>query len=574
MKDCGVNAMSKRKKRKMLTDCVNLMKQWDYAKNDVSPETLSAGSGSYAWWLCENGHSWEATVNHRHRGTGCPVCLNKIVLKGVNDLKTVNPALAAEWSYDKNGTLTPEDVPNGTHRKVWWRCIKGHEWEATILSRVAGTGCPYCSGLLAIKGETDLATVHPELAAQFDVSKNQGLTASDISYSSNKKYWWLCELNHSWKATAGSRHRGCGCPVCAGKSVLKGFNDLSTLNPMLAAEWDFDKNTLKPTEVTLKSGKYAWWLCEKGHSWNTRVADRQSGNGCPYCSGHMAIPGETDLATVMQELLAEWDYTKNKNRNPEHYTSQSNKKVWWICKNGHSWEAPVYRRYNGNGCPVCAGLVVVKGENDLKSLFPHLAEQWDYSQNRLKPDEVHAYSNKYAWWVCSEGHRWRALINNRSGKNRGCPYCSGYLAIPSETDLLTKCPNIALEWDYEKNTIDIQTITEYSHKRVWWKCDKGHSWRVVVKARRKGNGCPFCAGKLPIVGETDLFTLAPHLAKEWDFTKNTKNMTDFTLKSNAKVWWICERGHSWKTQIYNRVIGCGCPRCDGKVIYSSKNVKG
>jgi len=86
-------------------------------------------------------------------------------------------------------------------------------------------------------------------------------------------------------------------------------------------------------------------------------------------------------------------------------------------------------------------------------------------------------------------------------------------------------------------------------------------------------GCPYCAGKRAIPGETDLLTLAPHIAKKWDYEKNTVNITEVTLKSNKKVWWICEYGHKWKAKVYKRAIGRGCPICAGKVIYSSKNVK-
>lgn len=551
-------------KRKKLTDCLVLMKQWDYGKNaPVSPESLSAGSGYMAWWLCEKGHSWQASVNHRHHGTGCPVCTNRIVVKGVNDLETLNPILTAQWNQKKNGLLKPDDVPNGTHRKVWWCCPKGHEWEAEIISRVAGTGCPYCAGRYAIKGVTDLATVRKDLAEQLDTEKNQGVFVSDICPASNKTYWWLCDKEHSWRASANTRLKN-GCPICAGKVVLPGFNDLLTLNPTLAKEWDAVKNALKASEVTLHSGKHAWWLCAEGHSWRARIADRQSGNGCPYCSGLKAIPGKNDLATVAPDIAAELDDAKNKGRKAYHFLPQSNEEVWWKCKNGHSWKAPIYRRYNGCGCPFCSGTVVVKGVNDLNSQQPFFSEQWDHIKNRVHPDEVHQFSNKYAWWLCQKGHSWRAIINNRTSKGRGCPYCSGYLAIPGETDLLTRYPELAMEFDYEKNTIDISTVTEYSHKRLWWKCDKGHSWRVAVNARRKGNGCPYCAGKKAIPGETDLLTLAPHLADEYDFEHNTINITDLTLKSNINVWWICERGHSWKTKVYIRAIGCGCPYCAGQ----------
>ena len=563
-------------KRKMLTDCPELMKQWDYSKNvNASPTALSAGSGRKVWWLCEKNHSWQATVNHRHRGTGCPVCANRVVLKGVNDLKTVNPVLAAQWNYEKNGTLSPEDVPDGSHRKVWWLCPKGHEWQAVISSRNQGYGCPCCSGQAVVKGVTDLATVRPDLATQWDCNKNQGLSASDVCHSSNKRYWWICEKGHCWQVSANARQKS-GCPVCAGKAVLPGFNDLLTVNPILAAQWDYGKNEIKATDVTAHSGKRAWWLCDRGHSWIAKISDRQKGNGCPYCGRKKAVSGENDLATVMPELAAQWDYERNNGHTPDQFLAQSGKVMWWKCKNGHSWQAPIQRRYIGRGCPYCAGQIVIQGMNDLQSRFPLLAKQWDFQKNSCRPDEVHAHKNGYAWWRCHKGHSWKARINNRTSHGRGCPYCSGFLAIPGETDLFTRRPDLAKEWDYEKNTLDIHNTTECSKKKAWWKCEKGHSWSAVVHSRSRpnGNGCPYCSGLKAIPGETDVFTLSPRLVKEWDYERNTVDPSTLTLKSNVKVWWICERGHSWKTQVWNRAKGCGCPYCAGKVIYSAKYVKG
>jgi len=564
------------KGRKMLTDCPDLMEQWDYSKNEgMSPTLLTAGSGYIAWWLCHKGHSWKTSVNHRHQGTECPYCVGRKAWKGENDLVTENPALAAEWNFEKNGELTPEDVRSWSHKKVWWKCSSGHEWQAVIASRNEGYGCPCCSGYAVVKGVTDLATVYPEVAAQFDISKNTGLSSSDICRASNKKYWWICDLGHSWQASANTRQKS-GCPICAGKTVLPGFNDLLTFSPKIAEQWDYDKNELKPSEVTKQSGKSIWWRCAKGHSWRAKIADRQRGHGCPFCGGKRAISGENDLATVMPELVSEWDSEKNGNLNPDQFLPQSAKMIWWKCKKGHSWQAPIQRRYIGRGCPYCSGTLVNKGVNDLQSRYPHLAEQWDFHKNCECPDEIHAHRNEYAWWICQKGHSWRARINNRTVHGRGCPYCSGFLAITGETDLFTRCPHLAVEWDYERNILDIHKTTEFSKKKAWWKCANGHSWSAVIHSRSRpnGNGCPYCAGKMAIPGETDLLTLAPHLANEWDYERNTVEITTTTLKSNVKVWWVCRCGHRWKAVICNRAIGSGCPRCAGKVIYSAKYVKG
>ena len=62
----------------------------------------------------------------------------------MSDLATLNPQLANEWDYEKNGELKPEDFTCGSDKKVWWKCEKGHEWQATINNRNNGTGCPIC----------------------------------------------------------------------------------------------------------------------------------------------------------------------------------------------------------------------------------------------------------------------------------------------------------------------------------------------------------------------------------------------------------------------------------------------
>jgi hypothetical protein len=67
-------------------------------------------------------------------------------------LSKQNPKLAEEWHPEKNGNLTPDDVIPLWAKKVWWKCKKGHEWQAVIVSRKNGTGCPHCYRLLRKEG--------------------------------------------------------------------------------------------------------------------------------------------------------------------------------------------------------------------------------------------------------------------------------------------------------------------------------------------------------------------------------------------------------------------------------------
>ena len=130
--------------KKYVIDNAELMAEWNWEKNNelgFHPKTLTLGNNKKAWWKCNKGHEWESAVNVRNGGNGCPYCANQRVLKGYNDLATLNPALASEWHPTKNGKITPSDVMPGSNKKAWWLGKCGHEWEASISSRNKGTDC-------------------------------------------------------------------------------------------------------------------------------------------------------------------------------------------------------------------------------------------------------------------------------------------------------------------------------------------------------------------------------------------------------------------------------------------------
>lgn len=273
-----------------------LAAQWHPTKNgSLTPQEVRPGSSRKVWWLCEKGHEWQATIASRSSGTGCPVCANRKIIPGENDLATTYPALAAQWHPSKNGMLTPEKISHGYDRKVWWVCSKGHEWRASPTTRVKmGAECPICSNYLALTGYNDLATTHPDIAGQWHPTKNGSLTPQEIVAGSNRSVWWQCSLGHEWCAKVVDRTRGTnGCPYCANQKVLKGFNDLATTHPKVAAQWHPTLNgKLTPEMVTAGSTRKAWWICSEGHVWRTAVYNRAGRNkqtGCPVCSGNVKV---------------------------------------------------------------------------------------------------------------------------------------------------------------------------------------------------------------------------------------------------------------------------------------------
>ncbi len=473
-----------------------LAKEWHPTKNGaLLPEFVSVHSNKKVWWQCEKGHEWEAVINSRKNGVGCPYCAGKRAIVGISDLATVNPDLAREWHPTKNESLTPLDVTAFSNRFVWWQCKEGHEWRAMIYDRSNGCGCPICSGHRVLVGYNDLLTVNPNLAAQWHPTKNGNLKASDVTIGSDKKVWWQCKEGHEWESVISSRNAGCGCPYCAGQRLLVGFNDLETKNPELAKEWHPTKNgDLLPSNVIAGTNKKAWWIGKCGHEWEASIQSRNSGRGCPYCASQKLLVGFNDLATKNPKLAKEWHPTKNGDKLPRDYMANSNAKVWWKCKNGHEWENAINTRNEGHGCPYCANQMVWVGYNDLATLNPELAAQWHPTKNgSKKPTDFTPGANKKVWWMCKNGHEWEAIISIRS-KGSNCPFCMGKRAIVGYNDLATVNPDLAAQWHPTKNgELTPKDVMRGTNKKVWWLCSDGHEWQARIHDRNRGQGCPECA---------------------------------------------------------------------------------
>lgn len=482
--------------------------------------------------------------------------------------------LLTEWDAAKNEPLAPWTVSPGSHSKVWWRCREGHEWQAPVYSRWAGHGCPVCGGQKLQQGVNDLASRRPELAAEWHPTKNGDLTPALVFPNSTKTVWWQCKEGHEWQATVNARANGSGCPVCSGRKLQGGCNDLATAAPELAREWHPTKNgDLTPDQVFPGSGKRVWWQCEEGHEWQASIASRaKGGNGCPVCAGRKTLPGVNDLATQFPDVAAEWHPTKNGALRPEYIQPYSAKTVWWRCEEGHEWQATVKSRVKEHaGCPICANRTIIPGVNDLATLAPALAAEWDTEKNgTLTPQALGPGSSKRVWWRCEKGHEWRAQVSARAGKGCGCPVCAGKTVIPGENDLKTFAPDIAAQWDAAKNgALTPEMVRPQSNRTVWWRCDNGHEWKAGINARvQTRSGCPYCTNRTVLAGYNDLATMDPAVADQWAWDLNgmlTPRMV--TKGSRKKIWWRCELGHVWRAAIYSRTGAehCGCPVCAGNI---------
>lgn len=352
-----------------------LVAEWSEKNLPLTPDKITFGSNKRVWWKGSCGHEWQASVKARSSGEKCPICSGARVVEGINDLATLKPQLAQEWS--KKNELKPTEVSVASHKKIIWKCKHRHEWTASIKSRtVNGTGCPYCSHNKVLAGFNDLASQYPEVAAEWS-DRNIPLQPTMVTAFANSKAWWKCkDCGNEWYTLISTRSGGSKCPYCSGYTLLKGFNDLETTHPHIAVEWSEKNYPLNPCDVNAKSRRNVWWKCKTcGYEWKSVINARVKGTVCPVCADRAVLVGYNDLATTDRKLLSEWDYELNKII-PTQASRNSMKSVWWKCSLGHSWKAKISdRTILGKGCSVC--------ESEYRSVFPGLAVAYYANKKEL-----------------------------------------------------------------------------------------------------------------------------------------------------------------------------------------------
>ena len=328
--------------------------------------------------------------------------------------------LLADWDYDCNGNLTPDNVTKSSNKKVFWRCKNGHRWTATIYNRaILANNCPYCYGRYAISGVNDLMTLAPELATEWHPYKNKDLSPSEIKPKSNKLVWWKCKKGHEWQATVVNRYlKKTNCPHCSKQlrtsfpeqaivyyvrkyfsDVVNGFlidgfeMDIYIPSKKVAIEYDgvawhnnrkrYKHDILKNNYCYLNDIKLVR-IREKGLPMTQKCIEIYRNDNSSDSSLNIAITcllfslGVVDnnidverdrqkilsmyvtrtsmrsLITNHSEIINEWHPTKNGKLKPEMLTAGSGQKVWWKCsKCGYEWQTSINHRRLGTGCPIC-----------------------------------------------------------------------------------------------------------------------------------------------------------------------------------------------------------------------------
>lgn len=159
-----------------------------------------------------------------------------------------------------------------------------------------------------------------------------------------------------------------------------------------------------------------------------------------------------------KKLMSEWDFEKNQKLGlePEKLTCGSKKEVSWKCCQGHEWKESIQRRNSRSKCPYCSGKWPIKGITDFATKSSALMNEWNFSKNIIKPDEILPNYSKKVWWICEKGHEWQATPNNRN-HGTGCPICS--------KEASTSFPEMALYY-YFKRYFQVENRKKIEGKEI------------------------------------------------------------------------------------------------------------
>ena len=200
-----------------------LLSKFHPTKNDSRLlSDISYGTTQSFWWLGDCGHEWEAKVSGNM--LLCPVCRNRKIIPGYNDIATTFPEISLQWHPTKNGVHKPTEFSKGSKFRAWWVCEKGHEWSVQINDRTFyGLGCPQCSAKRYTSApEKEIALYVESLGLQIECSTRKVIYPRELDiYIPEKKiaiefnglYW------HSEESGKGKTYHHDKWKACRDKGI-------------------------------------------------------------------------------------------------------------------------------------------------------------------------------------------------------------------------------------------------------------------------------------------------------------------------------------------------------------------
>ncbi len=475
---------------------LDLLQEWD-PTNKISPNQISFGSHKSVNWICKKGHIYAKDIHSRCQGTGCSTCSGiKFTHKG--KLFEEYPFLIHELDLNKNDYASVKNLTCGSSKEIIWICKHGHSYPMSAARKIFSKGCPFCSNKRLLIGVNDLETWCIENGRTFiiddwDYSKNT-IQPKEIMFGSNKKVYFKCHIcGHEWKTPLNSRTKQhTDCKKCT-RRVSSSFPEQCIyyyFSSFFSDAVNGDTSILNGRELDIWIPSINFAIEYDGKKWhNDPTKDMHKDNLCKelgivlYRIREKGIePLDSDNSITFEYNYGDWISLGNI---IQIILSDAGIKSSEI--NIPRDEYIIKERYYKHSLA-----------NSFAALYPDIAREWHPSKNRsITPDIITPETHDQYYWLCPNGHTYKASPKNRVRMNSNCPYCSNKKILKGYNDLETTHPHIAIDYDNQKNLRKSYEVSRGCSDRVWFKCHKcGYEFNYHLNEYIKIGGlCPACSQK-------------------------------------------------------------------------------
>ena len=466
----------------LVSCCPDILKYWDYDKNNQKPEYYTVSSGKPVYMSCPMCSeplyrpvcdSVRRNDDDTYHVAVCLKCSLSAEYRRAKDnrentLDKVCPGIEKYWVYEQNA-YKPSELTVYAKEEISLRCPVCGD----VIKRLCGNSfkqdgdrfsiipCHKCGINTHVKmkaKQRSISSEYPDIVLWWDKDNN------DLSYD---------EVSHRSKYTASLR-----CPEC-GKTF---------------------ERTLRSFITVHSDGSYL-------------------PVGCPHCGYTPRENPEENLLKVCPEIVEWWDYEKNAPHLPEEYTVGSQQTAYLKCPDCgmelytgiHSLvetldDGSVVIRHKGR----CQKFKNLESENNIVARFPEIKDWWDYEKNYPNvPEEYTLFSPQQAYFKCPEcGSGSFRRITDAFALNKdgvpvifNCPYCADIKIMPGVNDLVTTNPELAKEYS-PNNERPATSVRKGLHQTALWICPECNGeYRYIISDRQLGDDvCPYCAGKKVLKG--------------------------------------------------------------------------
>lgn len=501
----------------------------------ISKDEIKSLEKKRSYYICKcscgtiKSISLKSLLNNTSKSCGCLSGRKNFHFEKHNKIFDDAPKLKAYVDEEKNKIETIQEYTSGSCHKIYWKCEHGHSFLKAINLMRNGFKCPICTNHKLLYGYNDLETWcrknNNEVLLE-EWSDQNTRKPQEVGYYEAIRAYWTCSVcGHEWDTKLYSRVRqNSGCPKCA-KRYSTSFPEqvIFYYSKLYFPDSENGNRTIlngKELDIYIPSKNIAIeydganWHKDSDIDENKNLLCKEKGITLYRIRENVKNNYKTKTATCFYYDYQDWKVLKEIILKIFNNIIQDDYDI-----NIERDKTKIKEMYYSK---------VIS--NSLEEKYPQIAAEWHTTLNgKIKPNMVAAETHDSFYWLCDKGHTYEAMVKNRVRMCSNCPYCSGQKVLAGFNDIATTHPEIAMNYNNDKNNRKSTEISAGSREKVWWKCCKcGYEFQYELNTYINANyACPSCSNrsktkfKKVLKYETgELFDTTVEAAKSLNVDKN------------------------------------------------------